>query len=897
MILASFYEVKAQGNFVPEKDTAFQALNKKLSNNLSDTVILNKLNKHAFEFAFKEPEKSLAYSKLALRQANKLMSTFVSSQNGGKGNEQIKKDLNRSMALSYSTIGNSYTYQGDYIKAFPYFFKALKIHEINQDSLEIGLDYNNIGYAYIKLSKFTEALNFLNKAVTIHEKYKNRDGLANAYNSIGLIYWNQSNFPDALDHFLKALKLFEEIGNKSRLAKVYLNIGNINVNQQNYSEALKYYFTSLKIAEELGNKIDMGFVYNNIGNVYADQQNNKEALIYFEKSLKVCESIGDKEGIATSYLNIGTIYQDQGKLKQSLDNFFKALEIYESIGDDAGAIYAYSAISEISSLKKDLVSALLYTNKAMELAKSTGNRNEEKNSYQRLATIYAQKKDYKNAYEYQQLSVNINDSLFNTEKSRLMAEMGTKYESEKKQKEIELLNKDKELKESVLAKKESDIQKQTIQRNALVLGLSLVVILLIFIFRSYKSKQKANVLLEDKNASINKQNKLIEEKNVELEKLSIVARETVNGVIIADASGEIEWANQGFTRLFGYDIEEFKKIRGSNLLQASSNPEISKLIAHGVNEKKSVSYEAINITSSGKELWMQSTLTPILDDNGSLKKIVVIDSDITELKKAEKLILKKNRDITDSIEYAQRIQHAMLPSENEMKKYLNEFALFYAPKDIVSGDFYWLYGEENGKHKKIVVAVADCTGHGVPGALMSMIGSDQLNRIVREEKQFSPGKILTELNKSIKKAMQQVDVASKDGMEIGICLIDTEKMEICFAGANRPGYFFKNISDLVEINFDRRAIGGDTPFEYDFKEERFSYNVNDVLYLFSDGYADQFGGENRKKFLSSHFKQLLIGMQDRHMSVQEQLIKEKHISWKGKNIQIDDVTVLGMKLT
>jgi serine phosphatase RsbU (regulator of sigma subunit) len=134
-------------------------------------------------------------------------------------------------------------------------------------------------------------------------------------------------------------------------------------------------------------------------------------------------------------------------------------------------------------------------------------------------------------------------------------------------------------------------------------------------------------------------------------------------------------------------------------------------------------------------------------------------------------------------------------------------------------------------------------------------------------------------------------------MEIGICLIDTEKMEICYAGANRPGYFFKNISDLEEINFDRRAIGGDTPFEYEFKEERFSYNVNDVLYLFSDGYADQFGGENRKKFMTGHFKELLIGLQDRNMSAQEQFIKEEHISWKGNNIQIDDITVLGMKLT
>lgn len=543
--------------------------------------------------------------------------------------------LRKSMAEVLNTLGVLYMNQGEYSKALSSFYRAITIYEFYHNELKKGFVYNSIGYTYAKQGKLHDAFAILRKAIGIHEKYNNKEGLGIAYNNLGLTYWNQSDFPNALNCFLKALKLFEEIGNKTRLAKCYNNIGNISVNQGNFDEALKYYFESLKLAQEAENKIDIGYVYNNIGMVYVQQDKTKEALNYFQKSLVLCELIGDKEGIGTAYLNIGSIYQQQGQFEKANHNYDKSLSIYNSIGDNAGATYACLASGDIALIRNNLPQALAYFNQALVLSKEAGNRDEEKNIYQRLTNVYVQQGNYKKAYEFQDLYLNINDSLFNTEKSRLMAEMSAKYETDKKQKAIELLNKDKELKGSILEKKEADIQKQRILRNALIFSLCLVIILLVLIFRSSASKQKANNLLEEKNASITHQNEIIEEKNKELEKLSIVAREAANAIFITDSKGELEWFNEGYSKLFGWKtLEEYRKLRGTNIFNVSANKNIKQIIDDCISRRTSVEYENATPTSNGNEIWIKTTLTPVFDNNGNLKQMVFVETDVSELKKA-----------------------------------------------------------------------------------------------------------------------------------------------------------------------------------------------------------------------------------------------------------------------
>ncbi len=426
-------------------------------------------------------------------EARLLLENYISNIKNDDELLNVKKIL----AESYLNLGDAYLNRGDYDIALTNFKRSLQIHEFVKDKQAIGRDYNNIGYAHQKKGDFSLALQILEKAIVIHEENDDKEGLAIAYNNIGLVYWNQSDFANALNYFLKALKLFEEIGNKTRLAKCYNNIGNINVSQGNYPEALKYYFLSLKIAEQLQNKTDLGFTYNNIGMVYVQQNKTDEAIQFFEKSLAICISIGDKEGVGTSYLNMGAIYQDKKQFYDANANYFKALEIYESIGDDAGAIYAHLAVGDIANINNDLSQALIHFEQALELTKKTGNREEEKNIYQRLTKIYAKQKNFEKAYDYQQLYVNLNDSIYNSEKSSLITEMSTKYETEKKDKEISLLSKDRALQEVKLS------QQQTL-RNFLIVSIIMVVLLAAMIYNRYSVKLKTNLLIEEKNEELKK---------------------------------------------------------------------------------------------------------------------------------------------------------------------------------------------------------------------------------------------------------------------------------------------------------------------------------------------------------------------------------------------------------
>lgn len=418
-------------------------------------------------------------------------------ENLGPQSGDEKAEVQKVQADSYSNLGDAYLNRGDYDVALNNFKRALVIHESLNDQKSAARDYNSIGYAYEKKGNFYEALKILKKAIKIEEDNLDKEALAIGYNNLGLAYWNQSEFANALEYFFKALKLFEEIGKPDRIAKCYNNIGNISVSQGNYQAALKYYFLSLKTAEKLQNKTDLGYIYNNIGMVYVQEKKIAPAVQFFQKSLRICEEIGDKEGIATSYLNIGSILQDEGKLEEANGNYFKALEIYESIGDDAGAIYAHLALGDIGMLNKDRSQALIHFDQALELAKKTGNKEEEKNSYQRLTRIYEQQKNYQKAYEYQQLYLTINDSLYNSEKSELITEMSTKYETEKKDKEISLLNKDRALQDARLEQQQS-------LRNFLIVGIIMVLALLGMIYNRYSVKLKNNTIIEEKNKELKK---------------------------------------------------------------------------------------------------------------------------------------------------------------------------------------------------------------------------------------------------------------------------------------------------------------------------------------------------------------------------------------------------------
>jgi len=435
-----------------------------------------------------------------------------------------------------------------------------------------------------------------------------------------------------------------------------------------------------------------------------------------------------------------------------------------------------------------------------------------------------------------------------------------------------------------------------------------------------------NEELNQQNAEINAQKDEITtqrdtvmEQKQELEKLSIVASETENSVIICDKDGVLEWVNRGFERLYGLTLEQFTAKHGKTIYQTSSNPDFKEVVNEAVKNNRSITYNSQFTKETGKTLWLQTTLTPIFDEDGNLKKLIAIDSDITKIKEAEEEIHKQkkhieeiHKDVTDSINYAKRIQTAILPERTLLKEHFTDHFILFKPRNVVSGDFYWWAEVTN----QLVITVADCTGHGVPGAFMSMLGISFLREIVRKEYMTEPSRILHKLRKEIINALKQKNIESeqKDGMDISLCSINTDTLEMQWAGANNPLYIVRgeqnpqgltkpellqNLEGLEEIKGDKMPIA-----IYD-KMDKFTLHEiplkkGDIIYLTGDGFSDQFGGPKGKKFMSKNLKELLLKISAEPMKTQHEILDKTITDWINghgeKYEQTDDITIMGIKI-
>lgn len=309
----------------------------------------------------------------------------------------------------------------------------------------------------------------------------------------------------------------------------------------------------------------------------------------------------------------------------------------------------------------------------------------------------------------------------------------------------------------------------------------------------------------------------------------------------------------------------------------------------------------------GSVAWFRLSVQPVPEG------ICILSIEITQLKKAEEdlrrlndvldqkvkirtsILAEKNNEIMDSINYAQKIQQCFLPNEQDFISHFPQSFIFFQPKDIVSGDFYWLKSLGN----KTIFAMADCTGHGVPGALISIIGAFMLNDISSSSSDVPLSTILQNLNRRIKEVLKQDenDDSLQDGMDIALCSYDPMKNEIEFTGANRPLWLVrKGSSDLEEFCPTRVPIGGYTCNNQEFICHKIPLSKGDTFYLSSDGYADQDGGERGKKFKTKNFKQLLTGMQLLSMSNQKKHLENFAETWRAGREQLDDMLVIGIRV-
>lgn len=394
-------------------------------------------------------------------------------------------------------------------------------------------------------------------------------------------------------------------------------------------------------------------------------------------------------------------------------------------------------------------------------------------------------------------------------------------------------------------------------------------------------------------------------KNRELEQLSMVARRMNEAVIICDELGFIQYYNHSFHNSLGYGEEEFKElmIDRPRLHDLTTEFDVEALIQGFHTDSNPVIQETQQKTKLGEIRWTTSSFTPVYRD-GILRNIVIVSTDITQRRLLSDKISKYNKDLTDSIVYAKQIQGAVLPSPEILSKQFEDNFILYKPKDIVSGDFYWF----SNIRGVLILAAADCTGHGVPGAFMSMIGNEFLHQIVNNSYVDSPGKALAELDKLIVRSLHQNEKGSnnttKDGMDIALMAIEIETLKAQYSGAFNPLYIIRN-GEMLIYTATKESIGGSYTGEKTFDVHDIQLEKGDCVYMFSDGYTDQFGGPKGasmesiglgKKFTRKQFRSLLLDIADLPMQEQHDILNKQYEDWKGELNQIDDVLVLGFRV-
>ena len=285
----------------------------------------------------------------------------------------------------------------------------------------------------------------------------------------------------------------------------------------------------------------------------------------------------------------------------------------------------------------------------------------------------------------------------------------------------------------------------------------------------------------------------------------------------------------------------------------------------------------------------------VLQNRNSLKQKVNAKLEIVnkEIHLQKELVEEKNKEITDSINYAKRIQQNILTSDGYFKRHTTDFFILFKPKDIVSGDFYWALNHEN----KFIVMTADCTGHGVPGAMMSMMGINFLNEIVNEKHISSPANILNHLRTDIIKALNPEGSLeeAKDGMDCCLCSFDFKNMKLIYSNANNDLYIIRN-KELIISQVNKMPVGAGHYADTLFKEFEFSLQKNDLVITLTDGYADQFGGPKGKKYKYKQFENLLVENSHLPLNDLKLMLQADFDKWKGNLEQIDDVCVIGIKI-
>jgi serine phosphatase RsbU (regulator of sigma subunit)/tetratricopeptide (TPR) repeat protein len=743
--------------------------------------------------------------------------------------------------------------------------------------------YIEIGKLYEQSKLHENAIAYFKKANEINETANVNELIAN-----GLL--KSQKYEEALAAYNKAFTSYKTNNNYSAIIRNLWQITNCYKKLNQYDKALDNSIEILALTRQANDKKEELVALNNIGYLYRYLRNYNKALEYLNKSaaLNKVLKVSPKEQTIT-LVNIGVVSQNMGNYDNALDNLLKALQLVQKEQDEAEVCKIQDLIAVVYLNSKDIYNADSYNDVSVGMAEKLKNPYLLQEVYKTKSDILQAKEDFQNALDFYKKHLNLRDSLALAETIAQQQLLQQQFAVERDEKNTLDALANEEARKAALQQLQTEVEKQKLAIEKQIESQRADAEKT----KAIQEKQIADKELAQKELQILKQKSeatqrerqflaLEKEKalqELELEKQKAIEKETQRQVAklkqdkeIQDLKvqqQELESAKQAEEAKFLYAVLGFVMVSG--LIGFFILLNIRKKNSLLAKQKDEIETKNVELEQTQEELKAQR--------------------DTLQEKSAELSLAYAN--MTSSITYAKRIQSAILPPISQIQLHFPQSFVLFKPRDIVSGDFYWFtpFSEQ-----KSVIAAVDCTGHGVPGAFMSMIGDSLLNQIVIEKHIISPDNILLELHKGIKSSLQKGEYKAKDGMDISICVIDKNTNTIEFAAAMNPICVIQN-GELQEIKADKRAIGGEETNDFVFTKHTIPIITPTTIYMYSDGFQDQFGGKDNKKFMVRKFRTLLFDIHHHPMPEQEQILNQTLMEWMGDDHkQIDDILVIGFKL-
>jgi serine phosphatase RsbU (regulator of sigma subunit) len=691
---------------------------------------------------------------------------------------------------------------------------------------------------------------------------------------------------DSLINLLKTTK--DDTTKLHILNKIVENSNDDNVWPGYNEEMRKLGFSLMKHKNEAIRKRGMyhyGNALINIGYIYSNKGMLDSAIVYYQKGAEIMNTLGNKIGVANTLNNLGYVFKSQGDILTALDYYSQSLKIFESAKHDPGIANSLNNLAIIYSRQGDIKTAIKYNLKCLEIQEKLGNKKAVEISMGNLASLYRKKNQYDVALDYLNKSLAIQEEIGDTD--------GISYSYTSIGNILEDQNKNEEALKYYL--KSYDIlmkldDKQQLTSSSINLG---------SIYMKFGDIEKAYSFAK-KGFSLAKEIGYVYELSDAANLMAKIYKKKGN---YKDALEMHEF----YVKMKDSALNETTK-KASLQKQFQYSYE-RKIAADSVKNMEAEKVKDAQITAQESKLKQQQTLKYALFGGITLMiafslyvfnryKNTQQKNKIIEKQKA--IVDEKQKEIIDSITYAKRIQLALLKEEEHVSKHLPDHFIFYRPKDIVSGDFYWSLEKTINEEKYWYLTAADCTGHGVPGAFLTMLGTSFLNEINAVSELLSPAEIIEQLRNRIIKDLNQTGRIgdNKDGMDMSILRMNLSTYELEWAGANNPLWIIKKSNDdfvLTEIKADKQPIGYSDNL-LPFKNHVLQLNKGDQIIMFTDGYADQFGGDKKKKFKRSGLKELVLNHASHPLDLQKQILEREFDNWKGDLEQIDDVCVIGVRI-